>query len=428
MNAIIGMSGLLLDTDAGQRAARLRRHDPTSGDALLTIINDILDFSKIEAGKVDLEHEPFDLRRAVEGALDVLAPVAAERASSSSTRSTTTCPALVGDAGRLRQILLNLLSNAVKFTERGEVDLRSTAREWPGRGRPGDTWEIEIDVRDTGIGIPRDRMDRLFQSFSQVDASIARRYGGTGLGLAISRRLAELMDGSLDAESTGVAGEGSDLPPRVRATRRRRSFPSSAAVGGPRRAARADRRRQRHQPPDPGRAARPLGHGRERHGLARRGPRLARAPASASTWRSLDLFMPEHRRRRPGRWHPRRGRGGGRLRPRSFLSSVGGRERRQTRRGGLLAKPVKPSALHDARHAVLAARWRRAGRAAAGGLTAAIRPEPATSAAHPPGRGQRGQPEAGVRVLLEPWATPPTSPATAARSSTPSSAPTTTSC
>jgi CheY-like chemotaxis protein len=118
----------------------------------------------------------------------------------------------VGDAGRLRQILLNLLSNAVKFTERGEVVLTVAGRPLPG-GRS----EMQITVRDTGIGIPPDRMDRLFQSFSQVDASVSRRYGGTGLGLAISRRLAELMDGSLTASSTGVAGEGTTFQLIVRA-------------------------------------------------------------------------------------------------------------------------------------------------------------------------------------------------------------------
>jgi CheY-like chemotaxis protein len=119
-------------------------------------------------------------------------------------------PALLGDSGRVRQIVLNLLSNAIKFTEHGEVVLRVRA------ARDESAWDVRLDIHDTGIGIPPDRIGRLFQSFSQADASISRRFGGTGLGLAISRRLAELMGGSLDAESPGVPGEGSTFHLRVR--------------------------------------------------------------------------------------------------------------------------------------------------------------------------------------------------------------------
>ena len=211
MNAIIGMSGLMLDTPLTDEQRDYAETIRTSGDALLTIINDILDFSKIEAGRVDLDHEPFDLRSCIEGAVDVLATAAAAKHLELVYAVDEELPrTVVGDQGRLRQIVINLLSNAVKFTERGEVELSASGQPIDrSTDGAGERWAITIRVRDTGIGIPPDRMDRLFQSFSQADASISRRYGGTGLGLAISRRLAELMGGSLTATSEGVAGRGS---------------------------------------------------------------------------------------------------------------------------------------------------------------------------------------------------------------------------
>jgi PAS domain S-box-containing protein len=213
MNAVIGMSGLLLNTRLSEEQRDYAEIIRGSGDTLLTVINDILDFSKIEAGKLELESQPFDLRECVEGALDLVATRAAEKGIDLAYLVGDGVPtAIVGDVTRLRQVLLNLLSNAVKFTERGEVVLSVSARP-PAHGSA--VHELTFTVRDTGIGIPADRLSRLFQSFSQVDASTTRRYGGTGLGLAISQRLTELMGGKIGV--TSAVGAGSEFQFTIRA-------------------------------------------------------------------------------------------------------------------------------------------------------------------------------------------------------------------
>ncbi|HEY0864751.1 MAG TPA: CHASE domain-containing protein [Lacunisphaera sp.] len=205
MNGVIGMASLLLDSpltpDQRESAETIRQ----SGQALLTIINDILDFSKIESGRLELDHTEFSLRDCVEGAVDVLGPAAAAKQLDLICEIPGDVPAMVrGDPVRLRQVLVNLVGNAVKFTERGEVlvKVRVLARTAP-------QVDVVFTVWDTGIGIPAEHMEKLFQPFSQVDASMTRRFGGTGLGLAICRRLVELMGGGISVESE--VGRGSSF-------------------------------------------------------------------------------------------------------------------------------------------------------------------------------------------------------------------------
>ncbi|GJM20763.1 MAG: hypothetical protein DHS20C15_06780 [Planctomycetota bacterium] len=203
MNGVMGMTSILLDTELDNHQRDLAGTVMNCADDLLRIINDILDFSKIEAGKLELEVIDFDLRNLLEGAGDLVYPTIHGKGLELACLVEPAMPtALRGDPGRLRQIVLNFLNNAAKFTEQGEVAI--TARLLSDQGS---RVCMRVEVRDTGMGIPADRLDRLFQVFTQVDASTTRQFGGTGLGLAISKQLAEAMGGEVGVES--VEGEGS---------------------------------------------------------------------------------------------------------------------------------------------------------------------------------------------------------------------------
>jgi signal transduction histidine kinase/HPt (histidine-containing phosphotransfer) domain-containing protein len=219
MNGVIGMTALLLDTALTDEQRDYVEATRSSAEALLAIINDILDFSKIESGKVELENHPFELHTCIEEAMDLLVPKAAEKNLDLACVVDDAIPRiLVSDVTRLRQILVNLIGNAVKFTQQGEVVIEVVSAGHTPRSIPfghesdtdflrhPDQWLLHFSVRDTGIGIPLERQNRLFKSFQQVDAATTRHYGGTGLGLAISKRLAELLGGKIWVESE--AGRG----------------------------------------------------------------------------------------------------------------------------------------------------------------------------------------------------------------------------
>jgi Amt family ammonium transporter len=203
LNGVIGMLDLLASTSLSEQQNRYASIAKSSADVLLSVINDILDFSKVEAGKLELEQIPFDLQRLVEDILEMFLHRAAEKRIELNCHVLPNAPQqVIGDPERVRQILVNLVSNAIKFTEDGDVTLRIERISGSE-----DIALLRFSVCDTGIGIPSDRLNRLFNSFSQVDASTTRRYGGTGLGLAICKQLVDAMGGKIGVDS--VAGQGS---------------------------------------------------------------------------------------------------------------------------------------------------------------------------------------------------------------------------
>ncbi|MES2388228.1 MAG: response regulator [Bacteroidota bacterium] len=220
MNGVIGMTSLLIGTELSDEQRDYVETIRLSGDTLLTLINDILDFSKIESGKLELEQAPFLLSQVIEETFDLLSLKANEKRLDLLYEIAPEVPArIVGDITRIRQILVNLVNNGVKFTEHGEILIRATLGS-----RTGETYEIQFEVKDTGIGIPADKFQRLFNSFSQVDSSTTRKYGGTGLGLAICKRLVNLMGGQIWVESEPGKGSSFYFTLRARAQSQVREF------------------------------------------------------------------------------------------------------------------------------------------------------------------------------------------------------------
>jgi PAS domain S-box-containing protein len=232
LNGVIGMSDLLLDTSLDERQHRFAEMIKTSGISLADLINDLLDFSKIEAGKLVIESLEFDLHAVVEDVTEMMSIKSSQKGLDLAFLTMPGVPRLVkGDSQRIKQILMNLVNNAVKFTESGSISIRLTLDEYSPKHVT-----VRFSITDTGIGIPTDRMDRLFKSFSQVDASTTRIYGGSGLGLAISKQLAELMGGGIGVESAAARGSTFWFTVKLeRVSEFRQLLPITGAAMGPRR-------------------------------------------------------------------------------------------------------------------------------------------------------------------------------------------------
>lgn len=208
LNGIVGFTNLLLETPLTPEQREYMQTIRMSGEALIQLTSDILDFARIESGKLKLDPQPCDPRECLEDALDLFATRAAEKKIELlHWTADGVPPAVLLDAGRLRQVLINLINNAVKFTDAGEIEVSLSAKHAPGaEGRPDADWELEFTVRDTGLGIAAEQQGKLFKPFSQLENSTTRRYGGTGLGLAISRNLVQLMGGQISLASEPGAG------------------------------------------------------------------------------------------------------------------------------------------------------------------------------------------------------------------------------
>lgn len=231
MNGVIGMTSLLTQTALDEEQREYVETIRNSGDSLLTIINDILDFSKIEAGQLELEEHSFEIRTCVEDAIDVLALKASDKGLELASLVMPDVPQrVIGDSTRLRQIIVNLVGNGIKFTEKGEVTVTVELQETPS----DNLIKLHLVVQDTGIGIPEEKKNRLFRSFSQVDSSTTRKYGGTGLGLAISKRLTTLMQGEIWVESEPGQGAAFHVTLLVKPDRVQVGEPSPQLFAGKR--------------------------------------------------------------------------------------------------------------------------------------------------------------------------------------------------
>ena len=410
MNAVIGMSGLLLDTPLNDEQRDYAATIRDSGDTLLTIINDILDFSKIEAGRMDIEAQPFDLRDCVESALDLVSARATEKHLDIAYLFEGDVPTGIrGDVTRLRQIILNLLANAVKFTEQGEVVLTVTAS-------PVAAGEVELNfaVRDTGIGLSAEGMERLFQSFSQADSSTTRKYGGTGLGLAISKQLAELMGGRMWATSDGI-GKGATFHFTIRAPlaelppQSRRDFIGTQPELQGRRVLVVD---------DNATNRRVLDLQMGKWGMV---PRATESPAQALRWvEDGEAIRP----RDPGHAHARDGRLAARATHpcQPAEPAAGALQLARPARGGRHRRPVQRlpgqagAPVAAVRHVGGPARARRGAQGDQGGQA---QDRPRNGGAPPVAHSARGrqcrEPEARAAHPARRWATVPTWPPTASR-------------